>query len=202
MIRNSLGPCHHGTSLSTQGCSYSDCPRKTNKPLCLLLLSYQLHWIFIATCRLSLVVLSRAFPPVAMHRLTPCSDFSCCRPWAPERGFQQLWHRSVQAQLLLSIWDLLGPGIKPMSSALAGKFLTTRPPGQSLGFLLQAMKKHCKNDMVRLFSEPGGRTNDNSFVIRVDSQLCPMKEGRISGSRSLHSGEGRPPAQCLDGSSF
>ena len=33
-----------------------------------------------------------------------------------------------QAQLFQGIWDLPRPGIKPASSALAGGFLTTRPP--------------------------------------------------------------------------
>ena len=32
----------------------------------------------------------------------------------------------------LGMWDLPGPGIKPMSPALAGRFLTTGPPGKSL----------------------------------------------------------------------
>ena len=31
----------------------------------------------------------------------------------------------------LSMWDLLGPGIEPMSPALAGGFLTTEPPEKS-----------------------------------------------------------------------
>ena len=30
-----------------------------------------------------------------------------------------------------SMWDLPGPGIKPVSPALAGRFLTTGPPGKS-----------------------------------------------------------------------
>ena len=30
------------------------------------------------------------------------------------------------------MWDLPGPGLKPMSSALAGGFLTSTPPGKSL----------------------------------------------------------------------
>ena len=30
------------------------------------------------------------------------------------------------------MWNLLGPGIKPVSPALAGGFLTTAPPGKSL----------------------------------------------------------------------
>ena len=29
------------------------------------------------------------------------------------------------------MWDLPGPGLKPMSPALAGGFLTTVPPGKS-----------------------------------------------------------------------
>ena len=31
------------------------------------------------------------------------------------------------------MWGLLGPGIQPMSPTLAGGFLTTVPPGKSLG---------------------------------------------------------------------
>ena len=43
----------------------------------------------------------------------------------------QRWLSScdTQAWLLLSTWDLPGPGIKPVSPALAGRFLTTEPPG-------------------------------------------------------------------------
>ena len=34
------------------------------------------------------------------------------------------------------MWDLPGPGLKPVSPALAGGFLTTAPPGKTLfGFL-------------------------------------------------------------------
>ena len=38
---------------------------------------------------------------------------------------------SAQAQLLHGMWDLPGPGLEPMSPALAGGFLTTVPPGKS-----------------------------------------------------------------------
>ena len=34
------------------------------------------------------------------------------------------------------MWDLPGPGIEPMSSGLAGGFLTTEPPGKSYHRLL------------------------------------------------------------------
>ena len=37
----------------------------------------------------------------------------------------------TQALLLHGMWDLPGPGLEPMSPALAGGFLTTVPPGKS-----------------------------------------------------------------------
>ena len=35
-----------------------------------------------------------------------------------------------RAQLLLGMWDLPGPGLEPVSPALAGRFSTTVPPGK------------------------------------------------------------------------
>ena len=37
------------------------------------------------------------------------------------------------------MWDLPGPGIKPVSPALAGGFFTTEPPGKPLlfGYLIE-----------------------------------------------------------------
>ena len=37
----------------------------------------------------------------------------------------------TSAKLSGDIWDLTGPGIKPMSPALEGRFLTTGPPEKS-----------------------------------------------------------------------
>ena len=36
------------------------------------------------------------------------------------------------AQLLRGMWDLPGPGLEPVSPALAGRFPTTAPPGKPL----------------------------------------------------------------------
>ena len=51
---------------------------------------------------------------------------------AAEHGFQM--HRlsscGSRAQLLRGMWDLPRPGIEPVSPALAGRFLTTAPPGK------------------------------------------------------------------------
>ena len=34
------------------------------------------------------------------------------------------------------MWDPPGPGLEPVSLALAGRFLTTAPPGKSLGLVI------------------------------------------------------------------
>ena len=39
----------------------------------------------------------------------------------------------LRAELLRCMWDLPGPGFKPVSPALAGAFLSTGLPGESLG---------------------------------------------------------------------
>ena len=58
-----------------------------------------------------------------------CSGFSCCRARA-------LRHTGIsscgtRAWLPRGMWDVPRPGIKPVSSALAGRLLTTGPPGKS-----------------------------------------------------------------------
>ena len=51
------------------------------------------------------------------------------------RGLRALERRlssyGAWAQLLRGMWDPPGPGIEPVSPALAGGFLTTAPPGKS-----------------------------------------------------------------------
>ena len=81
-----------------------------------------------------------------------CSGFSCCGAWtlsAPASvvgaqgliscGLGSLERRlsncGTGALVALSMWIFPGPGIKLVSLALAGKFLSTVPPGQSCIFL-------------------------------------------------------------------
>ena len=40
------------------------------------------------------------------------------------------------------MWDLPGPGLEPMSPALAGGFLTTGPPGKSEIFFFFNIKNY------------------------------------------------------------
>ena len=92
--------------------------------------------LFVAVCSLLIAVASL----VAEHGLQSCGlqqlqyagsaavarGLSSCGSWALERS-----SCGAQAQLLRGMWDLPGPGIEPVSPALAGGFLTTTPPGKS-----------------------------------------------------------------------
>ena len=54
--------------------------------------------------------------------------FSSCGSRALERRLSSC---GTQVSLLRGMWDLPGPGLEPVSPALAGGFLTTAPPGKS-----------------------------------------------------------------------
>ena len=56
-----------------------------------------------------------------------CSGFSYCRAWALRHVHFTIY--GAWAQLPRSMWDLPGPGFEPVSPSLAGRFLTTGPPG-------------------------------------------------------------------------
>ena len=58
--------------------------------------------------------------------------FISCGSCALERRLSSC---GAWASLLCGMWDLPGPGLEPVSPALAGGFLTTVPPGKSLRFV-------------------------------------------------------------------
>ena len=60
-------------------------------------------------------------------RAPECASFSSCGSWALEHRLSSC---SARAELLRGMWDPPGPGIKPVSPALAGGLLTTAPPGK------------------------------------------------------------------------
>ena len=115
-----------------------------------LIFFFWLQWVFVAVRGLSLVAASRGY------FLLQCAGFSlqwlllCAehRLWArvsavvarrlSSCGSRALEHRlsscGTWAQLLRSMWDLPGPGLEPVSPALAGRFLTTVPPGKPRKF--------------------------------------------------------------------
>ena len=95
--------------------------------------------------RLSLVVVSRGYSSLwcagfslrwlLLLRSTgsSCAGFSSCGSRALERRLSSC---GARAQLLRGMWDLPGPGLEPVSPALAG-FLTTAPPGKSRDSVLK-----------------------------------------------------------------
>ena len=56
------------------------------------------------------------------------AGLSSCGTRALERRLSSC---GAWAELFRGMWDLPGPGLEPMSPALAGGFLTTAPPGKS-----------------------------------------------------------------------
>ena len=108
---------------------------------------------FLRFISLFLVVLGLRWGAQASH----CSSFSCCRTqavgvlasvvaegWLGNCGSRALEHWlsscSTQAYLLLTTWELPGPGVEPMTPALAGGFSTTRPPGKPNFIILSTEK--------------------------------------------------------------
>ena len=92
---------------------------------------------------------------VASH----CGGFSCCGARAlgarasvvGARGLSSYGSRALEcrlsscgarASLLRGVWELPGPGLEPLSPALAGGFLTTAPPGKPAACFARIFK-HC-----------------------------------------------------------
>ena len=94
------------------------------QPLGFLLL---LPWVFVAVC--ASLQLQRVGAPLCCGAWAPhCSGLSCCGAQALGTWAQQVRLRGLSLQ---DMWDLPRSGIRPMSPALVGRFLTTGPPGKS-----------------------------------------------------------------------
>ena len=67
--------------------------------------------------------------------------------WRPleHAGFRSC---GTQAQLLLAMWDLPRPGIKPVCPALAGRCLSTAPPGKPLYYFLSKSQVSAGTSLV------------------------------------------------------
>ena len=92
-----------------------------------LIIYFWLSWVFVAVRGLFLVAVSGGYSS------SRCSGFSL--RWLlllQSMGSTHTGFRScgAWAQLLRGMWDLPGPGLEPVSPALAGGFLTTAPPGK------------------------------------------------------------------------
>ena len=110
--------------------------RRNNTYQCKQIIFYIQIYLFIAA--LGLRCCARAFSSCSELGLLFVAEHELQAP-----RLQQLWHVGsvvvahglsscgAQAQLLHSMWDFPAPGIKPVSPALAGGFLTTEPPEKS-----------------------------------------------------------------------
>ena len=65
---------------------------------------------------------------------------SSCGSWALERRLSSCGSR---AQLLHGMWDLPGPGLEPVSPALAGRLPTIVPPGKPYFKLFKKPHNYC-----------------------------------------------------------
>ena len=72
---------------------------------------------------------------------------SSCGSWDPECRFSSC---GARASLLRGMWDLPGPGLEPVSPALAGGFLTTAPPGKSLAICFLRPQQYPRKLSLRL----------------------------------------------------
>ena len=125
------------------------CIQTLTNVLALFLKIYlRLCWVFIAARGLSLVAASGGYSSLRCasfswrwllllqstgSRHTRASvvvahRFSSCGLWALECRLSSL---GAQAQLLCGMCDLPGPGLEPVSPALAGRLLTTALPGKT-----------------------------------------------------------------------
>ena len=64
---------------------------------------------------------------IAVASLVAEHGLSSCGSWALECRLSSC---GARAYLLRGMWDLPRPGLEPVSPALAGRFLTTAPPGK------------------------------------------------------------------------
>ena len=98
-----------------------------NKFFYLFIIYFWLRWVFLVAHGLSLVAAGGGYSSLR------CAGFSLqwfllLRSTGSRRaGFSSC---GARAQLVCGMWDLPGPGLKPVSPALAGGFLTTAPPGK------------------------------------------------------------------------
>ena len=87
-------------------------------------------WVFSVARAFSLVTASWGYSlVVACGLLTVMASLVAAHivvtSWVVEHRFS---NGGTRAQLLHYMWDLPQPGIKPVSSALAGGFFTSEPP--------------------------------------------------------------------------
>ena len=105
---------------------------------------------------------------------TYCGGFSCC-------GARALGARASvvvacglsscgsRAQLLRGMWDLPRPGLEPVSPALAGRFLTTTPPGKSPLHIFKDQTGSLYGGLVQIFDNEDNNGWDQNLFWRCNA---------------------------------
>lgn len=89
-----------------------------------------------------------------------------------EHGHRIWW----AAQLLLAMWDLPGPGIELVSPVLAGRFLSTVPPWESV-YIVFLHSYSCRNGN----EISGGQEKGQSWGWEVAGAVEEEREGSLRG---------------------
>ena len=94
------------------------------------------------------------------------------------------------------MWDLPGPGLEPMSPALAGGFLTTAPPGKSLIYsvfcVYSTAIKFCKGGgwpRFSIFNVLSSFNWDNNYLIVSGTELSAFHIDSCAVLQARHYGE-------------
>ena len=121
---------------------------------------------FIAVPRLLLVVASGNCSLVTVW-VSPCGGF-CCEVQA--LGHADFSSCGTLLSLLHGMWDLPRPAITPMSPALAGRLLTTGPPGKSASNFLRS--KGCDHLLCLTWAGKQGEPTCTLFIGLPESRKC------------------------------
>ena len=125
-------------------------------------------------------------------RASRCGGFSLQSMGSRHAGFSSCGSRALEcrlsscgarAQLLHSMWDLPGLGIEPVSPALAGRFLSTAPPGKPASSCFSKVVQFFLASGNFLFQKPRGTLLPCCFchklqlvyssLIDICNSVCP-----------------------------
>ena len=87
-------------------------------------------WVFVAVCRLSLVSVSGSYSSSLQYMDFSLWVFSCCGAWTLGSRASEVVVHWIRCPTVCGIL-VPRPGIKPVSSTLKGRFLTTGPSRKS-----------------------------------------------------------------------
>ena len=84
------------------------------------------------------------------------------------------------------MWDLPGPGLKPMSPALVGGFLTTVPPGKPTTFIQHSLASASHSNQTRKRNKRNTNWKERSKTVAVsDDMILYIKKPKDATNKLL-----------------